>query len=296
MVNPLDGGLWCDHGPWSVGGCELRIEFDPKVRLVASRDGCVLPSLPAAVRESGDLAWIRLAVQAAAERRRVLRDLLEEAMVEAIPLALADLELLAADPAGCSMLGSLLVEMGGLVGCPLPAERAIETLAGERVGWSTPALVTHPVRLATSGTLTAWKAWQARRWQRPPFRQVRRELYLPGEGEAPNATWSGRLAGRRARWDQARALLDGRGWYRVTKTGAERRYKRAALTAHLEFRPTGAPLAPLATILLRRLYFLPTGERARSQANPGLPLQEVPVALFSEAVRDAVLVAEIAGR
>lgn len=285
-----------DYGPWPVAGCELRIVFSPKVRLVAERRGQALRTLPAEVRRSDEFAWARLALQAAAERRRVLRDLLEDAMVQEIPLAAADLGLLSADPAGAPMLASLVLESGGVGGCPDPAAGELETLAGERTALSAPALIPHPARLAATGTLADWKQWQARRWLKQPFPQIRRELFLPGEGEVPDATFSARVAGRRARWDQARALLEGRGWYRVTKTGAERRFPRAGLTAHLEFRPTGAPLAPCATVLLRRLFFLPSGEQPRNRARPGVPLDEVPAALFSEALRDATLVAEVAGR
>lgn len=285
-----------EYGPWPVAGCELRIDFSPKVQLVATRAGELLRGLPPEVRASGEMAWIRLALQAAAEHRRVLKQLLEDAMVQEIPLGSGDLALLASDPAGAPMLAGLLVEAGGVVGLPHAAEGGLETLAGAGEPLAAPFLVPHPARLAAAGTLAEWKRWQSARWLRQPFKQLHRELFLRDEHEPPTAASTSRFGGCRVRWDQARALLEGRGWYRVTGTGAERIYERAGLTAYLEYRPTSGPLSPGATVLLHRIYFLPTGERAGSQANPGLPLVDVPAIVYSETLRDAGLVAEVAGR
>src|SRR6188508_1971566 len=107
------------YGPWQVEGYQVEIDTTGRARLVASRDGNRLKSLPQAVRESGEMAWLRLSLQAIQTHQRELRNLLETAMVEDIALPAEDLAALALDPAGRAMLGSLLIEIGGVTGRPL---------------------------------------------------------------------------------------------------------------------------------------------------------------------------------
>jgi hypothetical protein len=157
-------------------------------------------------------------------------------------------------------------------------------------------VVAHPARLEARGKLRDWDRWLSRRWVRQPFKQIRRELYVPNADDLRCRTFSDRFAGECVRWDQTRALLEGRGWYRVTKTGAERTFTRARLTAHLEFRTPASRGFSTEQVVLGRVYFLPRGEQSQSRANPGSPLDRVPVVLFSETLRDVALVAQVARR
>lgn len=285
-----------DNGPWEVAGYELRIDFERSVRLVASRKGERLAALPPAVRESDDIAWIRLALDAAKNHYREIRRLVENALTESIPLSKQDLALLAVDPAGRPFLGQLLFEVDGVVGCPIPDEWLLETLQGDLVRLGSSGRVVHPMELQRSGLLERWDRWLNRKPFRQPIKQIRRELYQPNADDLVPGTFTRRFANETVRWDQARALLEGRGWHRVTKTGAERNYRRARLTAHLEFRTPASRGFPKSAVVLNRIYFLPYGQQCVNRENPGLCLSQVPAILFSETLRDVCLVARVAGR
>lgn len=217
-------------------------------------------------------------------------------MVEAHPLSLDDLASLGLDPAGRPFLAGLLLQVGQTVGLPLPEEWAFETLHGDFLRLEGPARIAHPVRLKLAGTLDMWQSWFGRRWFQQPFKQIRREIFLPDERDRVSRTFSARFSGHQVRWDQSRALLEGRGWYRVTKTGAERVFRSARLTAHLEFRTPASRGWSKEEVVLSRIFFLPPGEVPRNRANPGLPLDRVDPVAFSETLRDVRLVAAVAAR
>ena len=284
------------YGPWPVAGYSVRIDFSDGVRLRAERDGVPCEALPSAVRHSGDIAWIRLALDAARGHWRDLRTLLENAMVERIPLSGEDLALLALDPVGRAMLGAILVDVDGVIGRPMPEEWLLETLAGDLAQLGAPVRVLHPLALRQAGTLERWDAWYGRRWFRQPFRQIRRELYRPNADDLTTVTYSGRFAGEVVRWDQSRTLLESRGWVRVTKMSAERTFRRAKLRAHLEFRTPESRGFSKYDVMLHRIYFLPPGEQSPSRANPGLPVREVDPLVFSETLRDVDLVSRVGHR
>jgi hypothetical protein len=284
------------YGPWEVEGYQVRIDFTGRAHLVASRNGTELKALPPVVRESDERAWIDQLLEAARRHQGELRTLLEAAMVEGILLSDEDLAALALDPAGRPMLGALLMRMGGAVGRPLTEEWLLETLGGDLLRLAGPVTVVHPVDLHLAGTLEAWDRWYNRAPLRQPFKQIRREIYLPNAQDRESRTFSDRFAGEVVRWDQARALLEGRGWHRVTKTGAEKRYQRARLHAVLEFRTPVTRGFLREDVMLSRVYLLRAGEQAGSRANPGLPVTGVPPVLFSETLRDTGLVARVASR
>ncbi len=282
-------------GPWEVAGYQVSIDVSDRARLVAARGDARLKALPAAVRHGDDMAWLRLSLEAVRGHQRALRTLLETALVEQVPLSGEDLAFLALDPVGRSLLERVLLDTGSVVGRPLPDEWLCETVDGRLCPLETPARVVHPLALRRADTLPRWNAWLNRQPFRQPFRQVRREIYSPSEEERPGAS-SSRFAGDGVRWDRARALLEGRGWYRVTKTLAERRFRRARLTAFLEFRSPSGRGWGRYDVELGRVYFLPTGEQAVNRARPGVPLGQVPAIVYSESLRDAALVAGVAGR
>jgi hypothetical protein len=283
-------------GPWDVAGYEVRIEVADRARLVAFREGKRLKTLPQPLRESDDLAWLKLSLTAVHRHQRTLKAILEDTMAQQAPLSAEDLAGLALDPVGRSILGGLLVEVDGVIGLPLPDEWLLETLGGDLLRLGHPARVVHPATLMTRGTLDRWHRWRGGRWLRQPFKQIRRELYVPDAADSVARTHSNRVAGACVRWDQARAILEGRGWHRVTKTAAERAFRRAKLDAFLEFRTPASRGFTREDVLLGRVYFLPQGERIQNRAHPGIPLADVPLILFSEVLRDAGLVARAASR
>lgn len=278
---------WTNTGPWRVSGWEVRVECLPRPRLVASRDGRDLPALPEGVRRHPDLSWIRLSLAAVREHWRGMRQLLEEAMIAQAPFGPADLALLAADPVGRAMAASLLLDQRGIQGGWLPEDGLLDTTAGDLVTIGPPLRVVHPVLLGEEACLAAVR-WLLRRGLYQPFRQVRRQCYRP-EGEELRAPATTRAAGATIRWDQARAILQGRGWTRVTKTRAERPY--AGVRAFLEFRSPAERGFSRENVVTGRLFFQPSGAEPDDRGSPGLPLADVPPIVFSEALRDSLLAA-----
>jgi hypothetical protein len=290
------GGDANQFGPWEVAGHLVEIEVTPKVRLVAKRDGVRLNAIPPAVRESGDYAWMKVSVYAAEQHFRDVRLLLENAMAEQIRLTGDDLAVMALNPISRGMLANLLLRASGVVGRALPEDWLLETVEGDLAQLQAPANVVHPIELHLDGSLPAWDRWLNRGDTRQPFKQIRREIFTPNAQDLAAGTYSDRYAGEVIRWDQARALLEGRGWYRVTKTGAERVSARAGLTSYLEFRTPAARRFSREDVVINRAFFLPRNEAPQNKANPGMPLAEVPSTLFSETIRDVGLIAQVAGR
>jgi hypothetical protein len=284
------------YGPWDVDGYQVEIDCTDGVKLAVSKNGNRLKNVPPAVRQSGDYAWIQVTLDAATQHRRHLKALLENALAEEIPLSSEDLAMLSLDPVGRAMLGSVLVNADGTIGLPVVDLWALETLRGDVVQFTTPVTLIHPIRLHSSRTLEEWDRWLSRRWFKQPFKQIRREIYLPNDGDKATRGYTDRFAGEVVRWDQARALLEGRGWYRVTKAGAERQYHSTRVTGYLEFRTPMSRDFSSEDVVLNRIYFLPTGEQVVNRGNPGMPLEKVPPVVFSETLRDAGLVATVARR
>jgi hypothetical protein len=283
------------YGPWDIAGHQVRIDFSRGIRLVAERDGERLRALPNAVRVSDEMAWVKLTLDAAKNHHRNLSTLIEDAMVEGIPFSNEDLALLALDPIGRSLSARILVRMGDLIGRPVPDEWLLEAAGGDFYRLDGPVLVQHPLPLDAEGTLLSWDRWLNRQPFEQPFKQIRRELFRPNEADRTHRTFSARWAEEEVRWDQARALLESRGWYRVTKSGAERRFRSTRLTAHLEFRTPASRKFDRDHVVLNRAFFLPTDEIPNNKENPGLPLSEVSPVVFSETIRDWGLIGSVAG-
>lgn len=282
------------YGPWEIEGYQVRVDFSEVPRLRAARNDQDLKTLPPAVRASEEMAWLRLSLQAAQDHYRSLRDLLENVMVEEIPLPAEDLAMLALDPVGRLLLGRILLERDGIVGLPVVEDWLWETLQGDLLRLEAPLRVAHPVRLERAGSMAGWDRWLNNRWFRQPFKQIRRETYRPNVEEQVAGGYSARYAKTVVRWDQARAILEGRGWRRVTKMSAERVFLRAKLTAHVEFRTPATRGFSREHVMLGRIYFLPTGEQVVNRGSPGLLLERMPPILFSEALRDVGLVSRAA--
>ncbi|HEY9720403.1 MAG TPA: DUF4132 domain-containing protein [Oscillatoriaceae cyanobacterium] len=175
-------------------------------------------------------------------------------------------------------------------------EGALVPLSGDGRAFSDDASVrvAHPAE-AREEALAAWRLWviQARRVQ--PFKQAFREIYAPREEDAPYYTE--RFAGTSVRHIQLYALLRARGWQGLSGIGpngyvGERKLEARGVTAVLGFRPHGQQRDRQRRLVdLERLEFYPI---PLPEWQPGhesrLPLGEVDMVAFSEAVRDVALV------
>ena len=155
----------------------------------------------------------------------------------------------------------------------------------------------HPL-LAPAGEVRDWRDHIVRVGERQPFRQAFRESYPCTPAELDTRTYSNRFAGHVLRHRQAYALFTERVWAatfldNVGERGSARRdFPDAALTAVFRYSSLNVADSVHGNVLCSsdRVSFHRTGDRARVP----VPLQEVPVLVFSEAMRDVDLFISVA--
>jgi hypothetical protein len=155
----------------------------------------------------------------------------------------------------------------------------------------------HPL-LAPAGEVRGWRDHILRTGQRQPFRQAFRETYACTPAELETGTYSNRFAGHILHHRQAYALCKERAWAaaflpNVGENGSARRdFPDAALTAVFRYSSLNVAPSVYGNVLCGsdRVSFHRTGDRARAP----VPLAEVPVLVFTEAMRDVDLFISVA--
>jgi hypothetical protein len=155
----------------------------------------------------------------------------------------------------------------------------------------------HPL-LAPVGEVRDWRDHIVRAGERQPFRQAFRESYPCTPAELETSTYSNRFAGHVLRHRQAYALFKERAWAatflgNVGEDGSARRdFPDAALTAVFRYSSLNVARSIHGNVLCSsdRVFFHRTGDRARIP----VPLHEVPVLVFTEAMRDVDLFISVA--
>jgi len=150
----------------------------------------------------------------------------------------------------------------------------------------------HPLH-ATDGEIQAWRDHLLARELVQPIKQAFREIYRLTPAEEQTEVYSNRFAGHVLRYQQAYALMRGRGWstnylgphsdgYSGT---AKRTFRSAGIRA--EFYHEAVEMGLTAEwCVTDQVRFLMAD--ARDGAQP-LPLRDVPARVFSEAMRDVDL-------
>jgi len=148
---------------------------------------------------------------------------------------------------------------------------------------------------ATTDEVQAWRGWLLDGDVRQPFKQAFREVYLLTPAEVATVRYSNRFAAHVVRYQQMYALTKERAWvsnylgpYDGGYDGAARRdLADCGLTAVLQFQAVDTEEAHgrVDHALTDRVWFFRTGDRQREP----VPLEDVPVLAFSEAMRDVDL-------
>ena len=125
-----------------------------------------------------------------------------------------------------------------------------------------------------------------------PFKQVFRELYVPGPAETGSGPVSTRYDGHQVQPRQALALLGSRSWRTDQDEGDTARvFHQHGVVAHLGF-DTGALTPGEADLPAVSGVWFTT--RGRLGGGAVVPLSDVPPVAFSEAMRDVDLVVGVA--
>ncbi|HKP16337.1 MAG TPA: DUF5724 domain-containing protein [Gemmatimonadaceae bacterium] len=270
---------------------ELSIDAEGKPAMAVTKKGKPLKALPAALKKDSEVEELRERYAALKRQRSRVRDALEEAMCRGDRFSGAELGELLAHPILAPSLASLVFVGDGIAGYLAESGRALRDHAGamHAVGDLEELRLAHPVDLFERGD---WSAWQrecflAERVQ--PFKQLFRELYPITESERGTER-TRRYAGHQVGPKQALALLGGRGWVARPEEGVSRTFHEAGITVRLGFDEAFYTPADLEGLTLDEVVFTRRGEWKE------LPLDSIPAALFSEAMRDLDLVVSVAHR
>ncbi len=149
-------------------------------------------------------------------------------------------------------------------------------------------------RIAHPADLLKRKDWD--RWQHEcfttermqPFKQVFRELYVVTKQEQSDGAASQRYAGQQINPTQGFALWNSRGWN--TQDDVFKTFHDVGITASVGFQYNAGTAAEVEGLTLSGIRFA-----HRDKKEPP-PLNEVPVRIFSEVMRDIDLVVSVAHR
>ena len=215
--------------------------------------------------------------------------LMEMRMVRETAVPVEGLRTALAHPAAAGIVAALvwrdesgtcgLLDQEGLLG---PSGRA--SVVGDRL-W-----MAHPIRMLEQhgvAALALWQQWLVSRGVIQPFKQLFRELYHPNVAELDLVDTTLRYAGRRIKTRIAQGLLQSRGWAPpgATLDGTfrcsfgDRLWAKCALGV-------GHFLTEQNETTVGELWFERDGHR--------LPLADVALPVFSEAMRDIDLVTAVA--
>lgn len=150
------------------------------------------------------------------------------------------------------------------------------------------------LRIAHAFDLLESREWH--HWQREcfiseriqPFKQVFRELYVLTSAEKQEGSLSRRYAGQQVNPRQAVALFGGRGWVVDHNEGVLKTFHDAGISARVGFLQGAFTPAEVEGLTIETVGFTKRGEWSL------LPLDEIPVRIFSEVMRDLDLVVSVA--
>ena len=190
------------------------------------------------------------------------------------------------------MLKNLVIKGDGIMGYPVHGGKALENARGEveAIKSGERLRIAHPQDLLPA---KEWHEWQKDCFARERiqhFKQVFREFYPLTETEKTEGNQTRRYAGHQVQPRQALALLGQRGWVNHPEEGVRKVFHEAGLVAWLRFQEGFFTPAEIEGLTLESVFFT-----KRDSSEP-VKLEQLPVRLFSEAMRDLDLVVSVAHR
>ncbi|MGW4940200.1 DUF4132 domain-containing protein [Actinoplanes sp. NPDC004185] len=293
-----DHGLDAEGQRWPVPGSVLVEVVDGRARSVVMRDGKPLKRVPADV----DVTPARTLVKEITKTLAAERDRIESLLSTERTWGWADwVARYLAHPVTGAVAGRLIWQAsvdgrswragiprrpaGGIWRLVDEAGDDFEVMGGQVRLW-------HPV-LAGPGEVTRWRDHLGEDEVRQPFKQAFREIYPLTPAEASSRTSSRRFAGHILRYRQAGALMRSRGWAasylglwdQGHRTEAAKELGGGGWRALLAHEAAGEADHEVAYCTIGEVRFA----RRAGEAWQDAPLTEVPVRVFSEAMRDVDL-------
>jgi hypothetical protein len=267
----------------------LSINDLGEAELSIKRGEKTLKSLPPAVKENEQVAALVERRQALERQARRMRASLETAMVRGDEFSAGEIQTLFGHPILKVMLEQLIFIGPAGMGYPTDEGQALEAFSGRIPLASEDRLrIAHPSDLLQSG---CWHDWQhecfvTERIQ--PFKQVFRELYVLTGTEQDEKNFSRRYAGQQVNPRQALALFGSRGWVTAPEEGVFKTFHAEGIVARVGFLQGFSTPAEVEGLTIEVAGFTRRGEWLP------IKLEQVPLRLFSEVMRDVDLVVSVA--
>jgi hypothetical protein len=282
---------------WTSGDYTITLETDgTDARLIVTRAGKSLKSIPKAVRDTQAYADARESVEALREQVRRIRDEVLERLIASGDLLQPDeLAALMRLPAGAGLLTRMIFRRAdGIMGMLDGDARTLCDVNGASFPIDRPLGVAHPFDFYEAGTLAAWQRKIVAQKIAQPVKQAFREVYLLTPAERNTGTFSNRFAGHTLNAGVAMRLLQGRDWrygygYLEKPVGA---FKAIFTIVYNGYPGSGQPL-----VTDQVKFISPTASKNRYGVyadNDFAALETVPPLIFSEVMRDVDFAVSIA--
>lgn len=281
-------------GPLTVQADDVTVSLGlddaGQPELSVRRGEKTLKTVPSVAAKNAEVKALR---KRATELRRQgsrIRTSLELAMVRGDSFTGEELHQLARHPLLAPKLEKLVLVAEGIAGFPGSDGRVLLDPDGgqQAVGSTETVRIAHAVDLYEGGRWSDWQRICLADAIVQPFKQVFRELYLPTAPELDEATTSRRYAGHQLQPRQALALLGGRGWVAHPDEGVRKTFHDVGLTVRLVFLDGWGSPTEVEGLTLEEVQFSPKGEWS------AIKIEDVPLRVFSEVMRDLDLVVSVA--
>lgn len=272
--------------------CEIRIEPDGTLGLHAERDGKPLARVPAAAKKAPAFKQLKERMDELKGQASRLRPALEELMVRAVKLPVSEWKKILGHPlAGPLVQRLLFASDDGPLG--IPSVDGLMGADGGLIKWPESSVelhLAHPTELLPA---SSWHEWQRLLFDQQivqPFKQVFREAYFPTATETEGErAQSSRFRGQQVKPQQMMAILGGRGWIIHPEDGLYRIFRADGICAWLDFAEAYRAFHDDSELTVYGLRFT-TADKKHTPIAPA----DLPVRVFSEALRDLDLIVSVA--
>ncbi len=277
---------------WSSGEYDIALEGSREARLVVSKAGKRLKTVPATLRKTDPFREAAAARDRCRATVKRFRAGLERMMVQADTVGAEELVNASRVPGAAAIVGAVVLVTDTLALAMLDGG-SLRTLDGEPITSAT-VRVAHPVDFPSASVLEAWQCELVRRGVRQPFMQVFRELYRLSVDD--HATWpdATRFAGHAVDARVAARLFEARGWSVGSGEPPRKVFGGARVVATFGFTRLGHYLAEEECLTTAAVRFTRPGVVSGGFEAPPIAIEDVPPQAFSEVMRDVDLVVSAA--
>lgn len=272
-----------------VDGVHLKITLDEngKASLIASKDGKVLKSIPAALKKNEKVMALTAMTKTLVEQYRRTRLMLERAMEDCVEFTHEELISLTKHPVVEPMLRNLVLVSGNSHG--FIHEGGLLGVGGDLHSLAPDAMIkiAHPHDLYRAG---CWRDYQSYLYEKEitqPYRQIFRELYVKTEEEM-DMLHTLRYAGNQIQPAKTVSVLKGRRWVADVENGLQKIYYKENIVAEIYALADWFSPADIEAPTLEWVVF------THRKTGAKIKIADVPDIIFSEVMRDVDLAVSVA--